>query len=132
MTPSTEMRDKTQMRTVCKSTAVHVALVAMLLRALLPAGWMPAAITSADASPFVICTVDGPLHAPVKHAPAHDRAGTPCIFAAAAHLASPLALAATPLTVAAWRRIEFAPRIEAVSHARAFRLNAPRAPPAFV
>jgi hypothetical protein len=123
------MRDNGQMRTVCKSAAVHFALVAMLLRALLPAGWMPAAIANADASPFVICTVDGPVHAPARHAPAHDRAGAPCIFAAVAPLSSPLAHAVAPLFVADWSRIDFAPRIEAASGATLYRLNAPRAPP---
>jgi hypothetical protein len=126
------MRDNCQMRTGCRTAAVHLALVAMLLRALMPAGWMPAAITPANASPFVICTVDGPLHAPAKHAPAHDRAGTPCIFAAAAHLSSPVAHAAASLPVAAWSTIDVAPRIEVASSATPHRPNAPRAPPAFV
>jgi len=111
---------------------VHLALVAMLLRALLPAGWMPAAISSADASPFVICTVDGPLHAPAKHAPAQDHAGTPCIFAAAAHLSSPVAHPGAPLCIAEWGRIDLAPRIEVALQPPHWRLNAPRAPPAFV
>jgi hypothetical protein len=126
------MRDNTGMRTGCRTAAVHLALVAMLLRALLPAGWMPAAITHADASPFVICTVDGPLHAPSKHAPAHDRAGTPCIFAAAAHLSSPVKHPVALPTVADRGRIDFAPRIEAISRTTPWRLNAPRAPPAFL
>lgn len=120
------------MRTGCRSAAVHFALMAMLLRALLPAGWMPAAITPASASPFVICTVDGPLHAPAKQAPAHERASVPCVFAAAAPLSSPTAHAAAPLPVAAWNRIDIAPRIEAVSCAAPYRPNAPRAPPVFV
>jgi hypothetical protein len=119
------------MRAVCRSAAVHFALVAMLLRALLPAGWMPAAITSADASPFVICTVDGPVHAPARHAPAHDRASAPCVFAAAAPLSSPVAHAAASLLAVGWSRIDFAPRIEATSSTRPYRLNAPRAPPHF-
>jgi hypothetical protein len=106
--------------------------MAMLLRALLPAGWMPAAITRADASPFVICTVDGPLHAPARHAPAHEHAGAPCIFAAAAHLSSPVTHATAPTAIAAWHRIDFAPRIEAISRATPWRINAPRAPPVFI
>jgi hypothetical protein len=112
--------------------AVHLALVAMLLRALLPAGWMPAAISSADASPFVICTIDGPVHAPAKHAPTRDHASTPCIFAAAAHLSSPVAHPAVSPSVAAWSRIDFAPRIEAGSEPSHWRANAPRAPPALI
>ena len=40
-----------------KQFAVSLALAAMLLRALLPDGWMPAA--AASGTPFVICSVDG-------------------------------------------------------------------------
>jgi hypothetical protein len=119
------------MRTGCKSAAVHLALLAMLLRALLPAGWMPAAIGRADASPFVICTVDGPLHAPARQAPAHDHAGAPCVFAAAAQLSSPVPHAAAPLPAGAWERIDSVQLLRPASCATAYRPNAARAPPAF-
>ena len=118
---------------VCKSAAVHLALLAMLLRAVLPAGWMPAAVTQADASPFVICTMDGPLHsAPSKPSHDHDRASAPCVFAASIHAATPAAepVALTPATIAT--PIRFAPaRVFPIARIN-FRPNAARAPPSSV
>jgi hypothetical protein len=104
----------------------------MMLRALLPAGWMPEAISSAHASPFVICTIDGPLHqAPAKQKPSsdHDRAGAPCTFAAAAPLSPPLADAASiaPASIAA--PIFFRSSHDAVRANANFRPNTARAPP---
>src|SRR5665213_589611 len=84
--------------------ALQLALVAMVMRALLPAGWMPAAMSSANASPFVICTVDGPIHqTPAKQKPPSDRAHAPCVFAAAAPLSPPLAdaISIAPANIAA-------------------------------
>ena len=76
---------------------LHVALVAMLLRALLPAGWMPAPPShTADANwvPFVICTGNGLVR--LNHAPGSDHSDdqkthhvAPCPYAAAAHLSTP-------------------------------------------
>ncbi len=120
------------MRTALKSTALQLALLAMVLRALVPAGWMPEAISSANASPFVICTIDGPLHqTPLKHTPSsdHDRANTPCAFAASAPLSPPLAdpVSVTPLWIAA--PVFFASTREAIVANALFRPNAARAPP---
>jgi len=112
-----------------RSTAISLALCAMLLRALLPDGWMPAATTG---TPFVICSVDG-VHSGGKQPadPARESGHAPCAFAAAAHLAPP-AFAAVALPVPsnaqpaifAWRSA----RLE--SHARQ-RSHPPRAPPSF-
>lgn len=123
------------MRTALRSVALQLALVAMVLRALLPAGWMPAAISSANASPFVICTIDGPLHqAPSKQKPPsdHDRAHAPCVFAAAAPLASPHvdAVSLAPSSIAA--PILFASSQSDVTANAIFRPNAARAPPSLV
>jgi hypothetical protein len=101
----------------------------MLLRAVLPAGWMPAAITSANASPFVICSIDGPQHStPAKPSHDHDRATAPCVFAAV-HAATPTAKPAevTPVTTAS--PIVFTPRREAITASAQFRPNTARAPP---
>jgi hypothetical protein len=76
---------------VFRSLAVTLALAAMLLRAAVPAGWMPNLVAS-DASPFAICSIDGLHHAPVRQDPARgsqDEHGFACPFAAAAHLAPP-------------------------------------------
>lgn len=82
-----------------RTAAVHVALVAMLLRALLPAGWMPNP-TGTTESFFVLCTMDGPIqqadqHDQGKHAPDDGQHGhDACPFAAAPHVAAPVTVTA--------------------------------------
>jgi hypothetical protein len=103
----------------------------MVLRAFLPAGWMPAAISSADASPFVICTIDGPLHtAPAKQTPSsdHDRANRPCVFASAAPL-SPLADIVALAPSSATVPVFFTASHDSIIASAIFRPNAARAPP---
>ncbi len=107
-----------------KSLAVSLALCAMVLRAVLPDGWMPAAGAS-----FVICAVDGhhggkaPAQAPRSHAP--------CAFAAAPPLSPPAGFAAALGTP------QRAIRLAAVFADEDFladpdhRPHAARAPPAF-
>lgn len=75
---------------------LHVVLVAMLLRAFLPVGWMPAPSHDADANwvSFVICTSDGPvrLNAPPGSEHSDDQQThhvAPCPYAASAHLSMP-------------------------------------------
>jgi hypothetical protein len=62
--------------------ARHVAFIALVARALLPMGWMPAA------QGLTICSVDAPVH----KAPGSGKDGQvshdECPFAAAPHLAS--------------------------------------------
>jgi hypothetical protein len=62
--------------------ARHVAFIALVARALLPMGWMPAA------QGLTICSVEAPVH----KAPDTDRNGRAshdeCPFAATPHLAS--------------------------------------------
>lgn len=133
MTGEAGLSHNYHMRMTCRSAAVQIALLAMLLRAVLPAGWMPAAITSANASPFVICTMDGPLHAtPAKSSHDHDRATSPCVFASVVPLSSPDIAIAAPAPIQLASQIAFAPLHETIVAARHFRPNAARAPPAFV
>ena len=68
----------------------QLALIAMVARAMLPAGWMP---STSVAAPFVICTMNGPLqHAPNNdNVPAADHHGI-CPFAGGPHLATAPAL----------------------------------------
>jgi hypothetical protein len=119
------------MRTILKSTALQFALVAMVLRALLPAGWMPVASGASD-GPLAICTLHGPAHlSPAGKSANHEPAARFCPFATAAHMAGPALAPPAPLPAATaifarkaeWRRIHFAqvPR----------RTNEARAPPAF-
>jgi|GEM_PF-2760886 len=113
-----------------RSVAVSLALCAMVLRALLPDGWMPA--PAASAAPFVICSMDG-IHTGGKQPadPAHERAHAPCAFAAAAPLSPPLvAIMAVPVSQPVERLALTARSDPFTSHA-IHRANAPRAPPAF-
>jgi hypothetical protein len=81
-----------------------IALAAMMLRALLPDGWMPASGGKAEAM-LTICTMDGPVRValgddgqPLKKQPAKHNGGSHemCPFAMAQHFAAPLALATVP------------------------------------
>lgn len=92
------------MNAACRSLAVTLALAAMLVRALLPMGWMPAPAPDGGAV-LVVCTMDGLHHLPAGHPPAKgaaDDRGYVCPFAAAAHLAPPLvsAVVVPPATIA--------------------------------
>jgi hypothetical protein len=113
-----------------RSLAVTLALCAMLLRAVVPAGWMPNLVT-ADAAPFAICSVDGLHHAPVHQDPARgsqDEHGFACPFAAAAHLAPPLLppALAQPFATAFLAPLFAAPRMSSYAGDPG---HAPRGPP---
>ena len=116
--------------------AVHFALVAMLLRALLPAGWMPNPVGAGD-SFFVVCTMDGAVqqadqHQQGKHTPDDGQHGhEECPFAAAPHVAAPatVALLAQP---SYFGRFSNPPRLAPVAVATSsYQPQSPRAPPAF-
>lgn len=109
-----------------RSLAVSFALAAMVLRAVLPDGWMPAA----GASPFVICSVDGthkdgkaPAQTPSRHAP--------CAFASSAPLSPPATAATVPVTNGAAQHLAATFADDAVVRVPPYRPNAARAPPAF-
>jgi hypothetical protein len=119
---------------------VHIALAAMLLRALLPAGWMPNPVSSAD-SPFVICTMDGPIYMvprtdgqPIKQQPDHNNDSNHeiCPFAVAPHLAPPtIAVLLTLPSLAASALSKSSHPGLAESIAR-YSPQSPRAPPSLV
>jgi hypothetical protein len=82
-------------------TIAVIALAAMVLRALLPDGWMPASSASAGTL-LTICTMDGSVQMalgddgqPHKQQPANHNSGSHevCPFAAAQHFAAPISLA---------------------------------------
>jgi|SRR5579862_985382 len=123
-----------------RALAVTFALAGMLLRGLLPEGWMP----SASVSPLMLCSMDaqqasapptdtmagmpGMSKAPA-HTPMQDRSHAPCAFAAAAPLSPPPAvLLGVPPTLLATR---FGSRIArlVIVRSAAHRPNAARAPP---
>lgn len=76
--------------TTFRSVAVHIALMAIMLRAVLPIGWMPSPDGAARQAPIVICTADGAqlLHRDTSDPaqPAPSSAHEICIFAAAGPL----------------------------------------------
>lgn len=104
----------------------HLALIAMILRALLPAGWMPSAVPGEVA--FTICSVD--IVAKHQHdAPAqkdgHDK---PCAFTYAPQLAAaPDAPALTLPAIHAFAAVT--DRVLASRIAAQFQPHSPRAPP---
>jgi hypothetical protein len=111
-----------------RSVTVQLALAAMLLRALLPAGWMPSAEAGA---PLVICTMHGAMQIAPEPAK-HKAAGEICPFAAAAALApagKPPALA-LPQAIQAFAT-PLADRTVAALPARR-EPQSPRAPPRLV
>ena len=113
-----------------RNFAVQLALAAMLLRALAPAGWMPATTPGIS---LVVCTAQGlqTIHLgsqePANHAPmrAHDV----CPFAAAANLAPPqLADSIVSPTLIASVIAIHDRRADPASAAQ-FQPHSPRAPP---
>lgn len=116
--------------------AVMLALTAMLLRALLPAGFMPG--VAAGGSSIVVCTMDGLVRIaldadgkPVKKQPAQDDAHHQqlCPFAAAVQLASPSSAGAL---IAPSHAFTLALDVLPQSRLAAFeghRAQSPRAPP---
>jgi hypothetical protein len=111
-----------------RSLATTLALAAMLLRGLLPAGWMPNRDALAGA-PLVICGGFQDLQqgrAP-GHAP-HGNSGKVCPFAAVAHLAAPqLPVIIVQTPVVAW--LSPAPAAYVRHALRRTRAHSPRAPP---
>jgi hypothetical protein len=115
-----------------RSLAISLALCAMVLRALLPDGWMPNMAAGATAAPFVICLADGG-HAGGKAPaqPTQEHSHAPCAFAAAAPLAPPAfaALIVAAPSEATYFAAAFVQDAPAISSPH--RPNAARAPPAF-
>ena len=117
-------RENPLMKGFCR-TACHLAIIALLVRAMLPAGWMPDAQAG-----LTICSVTtlGVIHHDGQN-PADGKAQhEECAFAAAAHLAS--APAAPVLTLPAFHAFLAATdRNYATILAAHFRPQSPRGPP---
>jgi hypothetical protein len=108
----------------------QLLLAALLLRALVPLGWMPGSAQLGQAA-WIICTADGSIQ---HGAPGKDDGQSqyqPCAFTAAAHvMASPQAHGfAAPLLQAAAVESGTAPAVLLVP--AALTPQAPRAPPSF-
>lgn len=102
--------------------AWHLAFIALVARALLPMGWMPAA------QGLTICTVDAPIHKAPDSGKDGQVSHDECPFAAAPHLASVPDL--PQLTLPAFHAFAAATdRDYASAVAARFTPQAPRGPP---
>ena len=103
----------------------HLALIALILRALVPAGWMPDASGSGT---VVICSVDAPLAKHSGQLPAKDAQSKECPFGAAPHFAFtpdvPVLVGPASHTAKAE-----ADRVYATTIVARFTPQSPRAPP---
>ena len=123
--------------------AVQLALAAMMLRALLPMGWMPNPDGFAQ-SPLVICLMDMPSGMDMSHAMdmskpmdmdmhGHDHGqqqnNEQCPFAAAPHVAAPFTIAelAPPSELARFAERPISRTLPALAHD--YHPQSPRAPP---
>ena len=111
-----------------RSAAVALALIAMLLRALLPDGWMP----SGQSAPFTICSVAPANHAGDKPSqPGQEHRHAPCAFAAAAPLAPPAIATYAFGTTSTAANLSPGFGDDRATSASPHRANAARAPPTF-
>lgn len=120
--------------------ATYVALVAMMLCALMPAGWMPNAGGSTDGRLITVCTMYGPVQISLgpngesvkqRHHQDNDRSHEICPFAGVPHFAAPVAFAATvaPALVVAGTGLS---AIRPIASARLpYSDSSPCAPPSF-
>ena len=126
-------RDNRRMRTVLKSAAFRVAVLAMLLRAVLPQGWMPNPQNeTAHNAPIMLCPGMAMPDAPAQKSDHGHAKITFCACAAAAPLSTSMAcaLAVSPSPLAG--TLIFAATHDVAMLATSYRPNAARAPPAFV
>ena len=115
--------------------AVHIALVAMLLRALTPAGWMPSA--EASGAPITICTMNGPAQLvvgldgqPINKQNQDDaRHHDLCPFATAPHMAQPAATISLTLPSSILTTTERSAHRSIVVQTTHHAPQSPRAPP---
>jgi hypothetical protein len=117
------------MKNLLRPLALTLALSAMLLRAFLPAGWMP---DPDSAGALVICTMHGPVRAVPVQRHEHtlpDHGPQLCPFAAAAHLARLLAIATFPVPAFSEAIGQRNENVRFAPVALSYRVQSPRAPP---
>ena len=68
-----------------KAAFRHILLAALLIRALLPLGWMPGQAQLGEAA-FVICAADGTLQHGMPGKDGEAKPHQPCAFAAASQI----------------------------------------------
>ena len=122
--------------------ATYAAIAAMMLRALLPEGWMPGT-TPSGMPALVICSMDEPVQVMPDHGmsgamdmskpmPAHGDNGhhETCPFAASPHFAAPAGLTVLAEASATSARGEIVENFAQGPDGRRHSPQAPRAPPA--
>jgi len=120
-----------------RHVGLHLALAAMLVRALVPDGWMPNT-AGTPGIPFAICTVNGPVllgradGGTGKHAPNDAQHMDVCPFAAAPHAAVFSPAIAPALPSSGLLAILSVPESIPAEPARPYAPQSPRAPPHFV
>jgi hypothetical protein len=113
-----------------RHTMVHLALAAMMLQAWLPPGWMPGPASDGAIS-FVICSPTGLHHLDGSdgHRDSGNHQHDVCPFAAAAHLATPVAGAIlAPPSTAILTNLRTA-ALQTAPHGERYLPQSPRAPP---
>lgn len=105
----------------------HLILIALIARALVPAGWMPVANAG---TLITICSVQGQkvLHPDAPGAPAQDMASEDCAFGAAPHVAFVPDVPVLTAPAVHARQAE-TDRIYAATIVARFSPGSPRAPP---
>jgi len=109
---------------------LDIAFFAMVLHALLPAGWMPGP-SSDGAISFVICSADGLHHLDGRDGPKNtaDHQHDACPFAAAPHAVTPALVAQIAPTHHAVLGEAAIAAPPATRESAAYQPHAPRAPP---
>jgi hypothetical protein len=126
------------MRTLTlRTAAASLAIVATLMRAVLPDGWMPRA--AQDGVSLVICTMTGPAHIvlgtdgkPIKQQPTtpeRERHLDTCPFAAAVHWAAPTSVFHLVPLALLGVTVDHAPTQTAIDTPTRLGPQSPRAPP---
>ncbi|NWH08490.1 MAG: hypothetical protein HXY22_07615 [Alphaproteobacteria bacterium] len=117
--------------------AVTLALAAMTLRALVPAGWMPSSTMGMDGIPLVLCTLEGVVTVTLgpdgqPQAPQKKSGHTHevCPFAGAAPLAAAVDPAGITLPDLAAHFVRCAAFITRLSGRALYAPHHPRGPPA--
>ncbi len=137
------MGDKTEPRlgfAMWRRHAIWLALAGILLRALLPVGWMPNPGGLAHGAPIILCTAEGvrsiligedgkPLESGEQSLPAYHDA--PCAFAAAVPLSPPSAGITLPAPSIAADAPEL-PQWQDAFFSLRFSPATPRGPPSLV
>ena len=138
-----------RMKYVARSIGAYVAFAAILLRAALPAGWMPNPNGVAQ-SPLIICPMENPgammpgMNGPRSEMPGMDRRPADrqhdknsehdrpiCPFAAVPHLAPPVAASALPLPSLVAPTVYRVVRVCIAQRPSRHAPQSPRAPPLF-